>query len=78
MDKALNRAKNFALVTFDSMEDCKHAKFNMDQSEFFGVVIEVKFARALKLIKEQGHNKAIWEVEEVEAKIEETEDVPQI
>ena len=38
-------ARNFALVEFEDVEDGEHAVFNMNDSEFFGKVIQVHWAK---------------------------------
>ena len=38
-------ARNFALIEFEDVEDGEHAVFNMNDSEFFGKVIQVHWAK---------------------------------
>ena len=38
-------AKNFALIEFEDVDDGEHAIFNMNDSEFFGKVISVHWAK---------------------------------
>ena len=38
-------ARNFALIEFEDVEDGEHAVFNMNESEFFGKVISVHWAK---------------------------------
>ena len=35
----------FALITFEDAEDCEHAIFNMNESEFYGKTIQVSYAK---------------------------------
>ena len=44
----------FALVTFEDAEDCEHAIFNMNESEFFGKTIQVSYAKGQHLRLMQG------------------------
>ena len=39
----------FALITFEDAEDCEHAIFNMNESEFFGKTIQVSYAKGQHL-----------------------------
>ena len=41
----MNIARNFALIDFEDVEDAEHAIFNMNDSEFFGKVISVHWAK---------------------------------
>ena len=62
----------FALVTFEDAEDCEHAIFNMNESEFFGKTIQVSYAKGqhLRLLHgPRGKNgafqgQAVWKSEE--------------
>ena len=56
VDPATRHLKNIAHVEFEEAEDCEHAIFNMNESEFFGKVISVSYAKPLK--KES--QKPIW------------------
>ena len=47
-DPATKHAKNMAHVEFEEAEDCEHAIFNMNDSEFFGKVINVSYAKYFK------------------------------
>ncbi len=49
-----------AHVEFEEAEDCEHAIFNMNESEFFGKVINVSYAKPIK--KET--QKPIWQTED--------------
>jgi peptidyl-prolyl isomerase E (cyclophilin E) len=49
-----------AHVEFEESDDCQHAIFNMNDSEFFGKVISVSYAKPIK--KES--NKPIWQTED--------------
>ena len=48
VDPTTRHAKNMAHVEFEDPEDCEHAIFNMNESEFFGKVISVSYAKPLK------------------------------
>ena len=39
------QAKNFALIEYDDVDDSEHAIFNMNDSEFFGKIIVVHWAK---------------------------------
>jgi RNA recognition motif-containing protein len=47
-DPATKHFKNMAHVEFEESEDCEHAIFNMNDSEFFGKVINVSYAKHFK------------------------------
>ena len=49
-----------AHVEFEEPEDCEHAIFNMNESEFFGKVITVGYAKPLK----KDTHKPIWQTED--------------
>ena len=38
-------ARNFALIEFEDIEDGEHAVFNMADSEFFGRILAVHWAK---------------------------------
>lgn len=38
-------ARNFALIEYEDHEDGEHAIFNMNDSEFFGKIIAVHWAK---------------------------------
>ena len=54
------QAKNFALIEFEDNEDSEHAIFNMNESEFFGKVIAVHWAKNSHKQQVMGKQKAIW------------------
>ena len=56
----LEKPKNFAFVTFEDEIDAEFAIDNMNNAEFFGKFIRVKYSKPVKYDK----NKAIWENEE--------------
>ncbi len=49
-----------AHVEFEDPEDCEHAIFNMNESEFFGKVINVCYAKPIK----KDTRKPIWQTED--------------
>lgn len=53
-------ARNFALVEFEDVEDGEHAVFNMNDSEFFGKVISVHWAKNSQKQALLGKQKAVW------------------
>ena len=53
-------ARNFALVEFEDVEDGEHAVFNLNDSEFFGKVIAVHWAKNSQKQALLGKSKAIW------------------
>ena len=53
----------YAHLEFSEQEDCEHAIFNMNNSEFFGRTIKVSYAKPKKLVKTQ-NKRAIWDTEE--------------
>ena len=55
-----NQTRGFAHVTFEDAYDCEHAIFNMNDSEFFGKVIRVQYAKLGK----KDTSKSIWQSEE--------------
>ena len=54
------QAKNFALIEFEDNEDSEHAIFNMNESEFFGKVIAVHWAKNSHKQLVMGKQKAVW------------------
>jgi peptidyl-prolyl isomerase E (cyclophilin E) len=54
----LEQPKGFAHIEFEESEDCEHAIFNMNESEFFGKVIRVQYAKPSKLKSAAG--KSVW------------------
>ena len=55
-DPATRQPMGFAHIEFEDAEDCEHAIFNMNDSEFFGKVISVSYAKPMK--KDQ--SKPVW------------------
>lgn len=54
--------RGFAYVEYEDAEDAKEAIDNMDQSEFFGRVLNVSAAKIPKSAEEGlGSKKAVWE-----------------
>lgn len=53
-------ARNFALIEFEDVEDGEHAIFNMNDSEFFGKVIAVHWAKNSQKQALLGKQKAVW------------------
>ena len=49
-----------ALIEFEDTEDGEHAIFNMNESEFFGKVISVHWAKNSHKQQILGKYKAIW------------------
>ncbi len=47
-------------MEFEDADDCEHAIFNMNESEFFGKVINVAYAKPIK----KEINKAVWKTED--------------
>lgn len=60
VDQHTKQLKGFAHVEFEEVEDCEHAIFNMNESEFFGRVIQVSYAKPIK--KES--TKPVWQTED--------------
>ena len=56
----MTQAKNFALIEFEDNEDSEHAIFNMNESEFFGKVISVHWAKNSHKQLVMGKQKAVW------------------
>ena len=55
-DATTKQPKGMAHLEFEESDDCQHAIFNLNDSEFFGKVISVSYAKPIK--KES--NKPIW------------------
>ena len=53
-------ARNFALIEYEDVEDGEHAVFNMNDSEFFGKVIAVHWAKNSQKQALLGKQKAVW------------------
>ena len=60
-DQTTNKPKGYGFVEFEEYEDAIHAIDNMNDSEFFGRVIHVTFAREKK--PKEGSIKPLWEQE---------------
>ena len=60
-DQTTNKPKGYGFVEFEEYEDAIHAIDNMNDSEFFGKVIHVTFAREKK--PNEGSLKPLWEQE---------------
>ena len=60
-DQTTNKPKGFGFIEFEEYEDAIHAIDNMNDSEFFGKVIHVTFAREKK--PKEGSLKPLWEQE---------------
>ena len=54
--------RGFAHIEFEDPDDCEHAIFNMNDSEFFGKVLKVQYAKPIKAKGQAG--KSIWQSEE--------------
>lgn len=59
-DQATRQAKGVAHVEYEDADDCEHAIFNMNDSEFFGKDIAVAYAKPIKKLT----NKAVWQSED--------------
>ena len=59
-DQATRQSKGVAHVEYEDADDCEHAIFNMNDSEFFGKVITVAYAKPIKKLT----NKAVWQSED--------------
>lgn len=57
----IEKHKGFGFVEYEEYEDCLHAIDNMNDSEIYGKVIRVSFAKAQKI--KEGYHKPIWTVE---------------
>lgn len=53
--------RGFAHIIFEDPDDCEHAIFNMNESEFFGKVITVSYAKPQK---KDNSKQAVWKSEE--------------
>ena len=53
-------ARNFALIEYEDVEDGEDAVFNMNDSEFFGKVIAVHWAKNSQKQALLGKQKAVW------------------
>ena len=60
IDQATRQPRGFAHIEFEDGDDCEHAIFNMNESEFFGKVITVSYAKPIK----KDNNKAVWQTED--------------
>ena len=60
--KHLDQQRGFAHIEYEDAEDCEHAIFNMNDSEFFGKVIKVSYAKPQKA--KEGSKKSVWQSEE--------------
>ncbi|TNV79648.1 hypothetical protein FGO68_gene8716 [Halteria grandinella] len=59
-DPETRQPKGFAHIEYEDSEDCEHAIFNMNESEFFGKVISVSYAKPMK----KDTSKPVWQTEE--------------
>ena len=53
-------AKNYAMVEYEDAEDGEHAIFNMNESEFWGKVLSVHWAKNSQKQAILGKHKAVW------------------
>ena len=53
-------ARNYALLDYEDQADGEHAIFNMNDSEFFGKVISVHWAKNSQKQALMGKQKAVW------------------
>jgi len=60
LDQATRQPRGFAHIEFEDAEDCEHAIFNMNNSEFFGKVLAVSYAKPPK----KDTSKAVWQSED--------------
>ena len=65
-DNATMKAKGYGFVEFEEYDDALHAIDNMNDSELFGKVIHVTFAREQK--PKEGSLKPLWETEDYNLK----------
>eukprot|EP00347_Sterkiella_histriomuscorum_P014995 403358715 len=56
------RQRGFAHIEFEDSEDCEHAIFNMNDSEFFGKVIKVSYAKPMRAKADS--KKSVWQSED--------------
>lgn len=62
VDEVSKRKKDFCFIEFDEEDDCVHAIDNMNNSEVFGKVIKVNYARESAYLS---NNKIpVWKSEE--------------
>lgn len=66
LDHTTERQKGFGFIEYEEIEDCLHAIENMNDSELFGRVLRVNFARPQRF--KEGYYKPIWMEEEYNKK----------